>query len=160
MRFSTRLLSVTLLAGIGCGSPSPAGRAATEVAAAPAAAPRGTWFEIARTPEIVAALDTARLEPVADSGGRVWFCFEYTTPMVGGGDTTVRYRATEARLEVNCRARRARNLELHMETTSGVRTGTPVGREDWQPLDEHPLGSGVFYPACQALGWPLRPHDA
>lgn len=128
--------------------------AQTATSGAAAATPR--WFEIARTPEIVAYLDTARLERTPGQGGQVWFRFEYTTPMQVGSDTTTRYRATEGHFAVNCRDAQARALSVYMETTEGVRAGSPMPDSPWQALEDQPLGSGVFYPACRALGMPLR----
>src|SRR4051812_30333862 len=60
------------------------------------------WYEIARTPEIVAYLDTARVERPKPGIARIWFRFSYATPMTVGSDTTVKYSATEARVELDC----------------------------------------------------------
>jgi surface-adhesin protein E len=113
------------------------------------------WYEIARTPEIVAYLDTARIERPTSGTARIWFRFSYATPMTVGSDTTVNYRATEAREELDCHERRTKQLEIRMETVGGISTGSPSAESTWNSIDTHPLGVGVFLVACRALGTPI-----
>ena len=163
---STCALAAAVVACSGSDAPraDSAGGAPKQDAAAPAPAaaraPGGTWFEIARTPEIVAYMDTARLERPAAGVGRVWYRFEYATPMRLGDDTVTRYRAVESRLEVDCGREMAKGLEMRVETEAGVSSGSPTPEQQFQSVDEHPLGSGVFFPACRMLGKPLRPRSA
>jgi hypothetical protein len=113
------------------------------------------WYEIARTPAIVAYLDTARVERPAAGVARIWFRFAYATPMTVGADTATAYAASEAREELDCANRRTKDLELRLETTTGIATGSPLPTPAWKPIDTHPLGSGVFLVACRALGTPI-----
>ena len=113
------------------------------------------WYEIARTPQIVAYLDTARVERPNPDIARIWFRFSYTTPMTIGSDTTVKYSATEAREELDCRGRRTKQLEIRMETVGGISSGSPSPASPWASIDTHPLGVGVFLVACRAVGTPI-----
>lgn len=121
----------------------------------PAANSRAQWYEVARTPAIVAYLDTARVERLAGGVARIWFRFVYGTPMTIGADTSTKYAATEVREELDCANRRTKDLEMRMETTAGVSAAAPVPNADWQPIDSHALNSGVFLVACRALGHPI-----
>jgi hypothetical protein len=114
------------------------------------------WYEIARTPDIVAYLDTARVDRISERARRVWFRFVYTLPMQIGDDTTARFKATEAREEIDCDLEQAKDLELRMETVSGLTTGAPTPDLNWKTFEEHPLGSGVFLVACRATGAMVR----
>ena len=113
------------------------------------------WYEIARTPAIVAYLDTARIERTAAGPARIWFRFVFGTPMTFGSDTTVKYEAMEAREELDCASRRTKDLEQRMETTTGLATGTPLPTPAWRSIDTHPLNSGIFLLACRSLGTPI-----
>jgi hypothetical protein len=133
-----------------------AGIATAACSGRPAAQQQATeWYQILRTPQIVAYLDTGRVERISSTRRRVWFRFVYTDPIAVGRDTT-HYRATEAREEIDCQAQRARGLELRMETVSGASVGVPTPDADWQPFATHPLNSGVFLVACRATGSPVR----
>jgi len=145
------LLTVIALQSTACGEeqPKPAG------GLPPVANTGAKWYEIARTPEIVAYLDTARVEPLPDGSARIWFRFVYGTPMTIGADTSTKYAASEVREELDCGNRRTKDLELRMETTAGVSAASPVPNADWQSIDTHALNSGVFLVACRALGHPI-----
>jgi hypothetical protein len=121
----------------------------------PAANSQAQWYEVARTPAIVAYLDTARVERLAGGVARIWFRFVYGTPMTMGADTSTKYAATEVREELDCANRRTKNMEMRMETTAGVSAAAPVPNADWQPIDSHALNSGVFLAACRAVGHPI-----
>lgn len=75
--------------------------------------------------------------------------------MTVGTDSSVKYAASEAREELDCTNRGTRDLELRMQTTTGMATGSPFPNPQWKPIDDHPLGSGVFLIACRALGTPI-----
>jgi hypothetical protein len=111
-----------------------------------------SWFEIARTPDIVAYLDTARIEHVTETVSRVWLRFVYTTPMQIGSDTTGPLKASEVRDEIDCQEQQAKDLEMRVETVAGIVSRTPTSEAIWRPFNEHPLGSGVFLVACRASG--------
>lgn len=113
------------------------------------------WYEIARTPEIVALLDTARIERTPEGTARIWFRFVYDAPTTLGDDTTVKYSAMEAREEIDCVNRRTKDLEMRMETTTGMSTGSPFPTPAWQSIDTHPMNSGIFLVACRTLGTPI-----
>jgi hypothetical protein len=115
-----------------------------------------TWYEILRAPTITAYLDTGRIERPSRLITRVWFRFVYPAPITIGDDTVTHYRATEAREELDCHLRRARDLELRLESVQGAAVGSPIPGGKWQPFDKHPLGSGVFLVACKATGSPVR----
>lgn len=106
----------------------------------------------------MAHLDTARVERLVSGAARLWFRFAYATPMSVGADVTVKYAAWEAREELDCADCRIKDLEVRLETTTGVSTGTPVPNPDWNPTDTHPLNSGVFFDVGTAyLGrFPIR----
>jgi len=122
----------------------------------PAPSQGAHWYEIARTPQIVAYLDTSRMDRSSAGTARIWFRFVYANPMTVGSDTTTEYRASEAREELDCANRRTKDLELRMETTTGLATGTPFSNPQWKSIDTHPLNFGVFLVACRALGTPIR----
>ena len=113
------------------------------------------WYEIARTPQMVAYLDTARVQRISTHGRRVWFRFVYSEPMQIGGDTTTAYRATEVREEIDCQTERVRGLEMKIETVDGSIVGAPTPDGDWQTFQQHPFNSGVFLVACRATGSPV-----
>ncbi len=115
-----------------------------------------SWFEIARTPDIVAYVDTSRIEHVDSSTSRVWLRFVYTTPLQIGNDTTQRLKATEVRDEIDCRAQRAKDLEMGLETENGITSRSPTPESGWKSFREHPLGDGVFLVACRAAGSMVR----
>ena len=115
----------------------------------------GSWYEIARTPAVVAYLDTARIERTAAGPARIWFRFVFDTPMTVGSDTTVRYTSMEEYEELNCASRLAKDLEQRMETTAGVQTRTRWPTPIWRSIEAHPMHSGIFLVACQALGTPV-----
>jgi hypothetical protein len=123
----------------------------------PAANSGARWYEIARTPAIVAYLDTARMERLPNGVARVWFRFVYGSPMTIGTDTVTKYAGSEVREELDCANRRTKDLEMRMETTTGVSASAPIAVSDWQPIDSHALNSGVFLVACRALGHPIAP---
>ena len=150
--FYTRVLPVLafLLPSAACGKEQPR----TGGGLPPAANSGARWYEIARTPAIVAYLDTARVERLPDGVARIWFRFVYGAPMTIGADTSTTYAASEVREELDCGNRRTKDLEIRMETTAGVSAAAPVPSADWQPIDSHALNSGVFLVACRALGHP------
>ena len=150
------LLSLLLSFFAACGKEKPK----AEAGLPPAVDSKAKWFEIARTPEIVAYFDTARVERLPDDVARIWFRFVYATPMTIGTDTSTHFAASEIREELDCARRRTKDLEMRMETTSGVSTGTPVPSAQWQPIDSHVLNSGVFLVACRALGHPIPARPA
>ena len=119
------------------------------------APPTPGWYEIARTPEIAAYLDTGRIERAGDGVSRVWFRFRYVTPITLGHDTSTHYAAMETRQELDCAHRRTRGLELRMETSTGITTGAPTPDTAWSSIDTHVLNSGVFLVACRATGHPI-----
>lgn len=121
----------------------------------PAANSGAQWYEIARTPAIVAYLDTARVERLPGGIARIWFRFVYATAMTIGADTSTKYAASEVREELDCANRQTKDLEMRMETTAGVSAAAPVPNADWQPIESHALNSGVFLVACRALGHPI-----
>jgi hypothetical protein len=116
----------------------------------------GTWYEIVRSPQIVAFLDTARVERLGTGHARIWFRFVYGTPTTIGTDTT-RYRAMEAREEVDCPQRRTRDLEMRMESMGGIFVGSLTPEAPWQSIDTHALNSGVFLVACRSIGHQIPP---
>lgn len=117
------------------------------------------WYEIARTPQIIAYLDTARLDRYGDGRARVWFRFQYMPPITLGSDTTTRYEAMETRQDLDCPNRRTRGLELRMQAAGGIAVGVPAPDTVWQSIDTHPLNSGVFLVACRTVtGHPISPH--
>ena len=142
-------LLLTALIGIAC-----AGRsqdADTRTRSSPG------WYEIARTPEIVAYIDTARVEKRPEGVARVWFRFHYLTPIQLGKDTATKYAAAETRQEVDCPHRRTRGLETRLETTTGLSAASPTPDTAWSSIDTHILNSGIFLVACRATGHPIRP---
>ena len=110
------------------------------------------WREIARTLSLVALIDTVRVDRPTPAKTRVWFRFEYVVPLVIGGDSTIRYRASETHEEIDCARRRTRDLAMRLESVEGVAGGAPFQNAVEQPIDEHPLGAGMFVAACRALG--------
>jgi surface-adhesin protein E len=117
------------------------------------------WYEIARTPGIVAYLDTARLDRLGEGRARVWFRFAYSKPYTPSNDTSVHYEATETRQELDCLHRQTRGLELRMQATGGVAVGVPAPDTIATSIDTHPLNSGVFLVACRVIGHPIPPHS-
>ena len=113
------------------------------------------WREIARTPSLVALIDTVRVDHPAPDKARVWFRFEYVVPLVIAGDSTIRYSASETHEEIDCARRRTRDLAMRLESVEGVAGGAPFPNPTEQPIDGHPLGSGMFVAACRALGTPM-----
>ena len=113
------------------------------------------WYEIARAPGIVAYLDTARVERLAEGRARIWFRFQYLQPYMPGPDTSVRFEAAETRQDLDCNARRTRGLELRMQASGGVAAAVPTPDTAWVSIDTHPLNSAVFLVACRALGHPI-----
>lgn len=117
------------------------------------------WYEIARAPQIIAYLDTARLDRYGKERARVWFRFQYTPPITLRPDTITKYEAVETRQDLDCPNRRTRGLELRMQAVGGVAAGVPAPDTAWQPIDTHPLNSGVFLVACRTItGRPYPPH--
>jgi hypothetical protein len=149
MRVVQRLARATLMIGMaassGCGDRRPSADSAA------------VWYEIARTPGIVAYFDTARVERLGNGHARIWFRFQYLQPFVPGRDTSVRFEASETRQDLDCNARRTRGLELRMEAAGGVAVGVPTPDTAWSSIDTHPLNSGVFLVACRAIGHPIPP---
>ena len=113
------------------------------------------WREIARTPSLVALIDTVRVDRPTPTTARVWFRFEYVVPLVIKGDSTILYRASETHEEIDCARRRTRDLAMRLESVEGVTGGAPFPDAVEQPVDGHPLGSGMFVAACRALGQPM-----
>jgi hypothetical protein len=113
------------------------------------------WREIARTPSLVAFIDTARVDRPTPSATRVWFRFEYVVPLVIRGDSTIQYRASETHEEIDCAHRRTRDLAMRLESVEGVTGGAPFLDSTAQSVDGHPLGSGMFVAACRTLGQPM-----
>lgn len=113
------------------------------------------WREIARTPSLVAFIDTARVDRPTPSAMRVWFRFEYVVPLVIRGDSTIQYRASETHEEIDCAHRRTRDLAMRLESVEGVTGGAPFPDSTAQSVDGHPLGSGMFVAACRTLGQPM-----
>jgi len=113
------------------------------------------WREIARTPSLVAFIDTARVDRPTPSATRVWFRFEYVVPLVIRGDSTIQYRASETHEEIDCAHRRTRDLAMRLESVEGVTGGAPFPDSTAQSVDGHPLGSGMFVAACRTLGQPM-----
>jgi hypothetical protein len=135
-----------------------AGQDRTAASGLPPRADQGArWYEIVRTRHVVAYLDTARVERPTAGVARIWFRFAYATPMSIGPETRIEYGASEAREELDCANRRAKDLELRMETTNGVSTAAPAPPQEWRSIDTHPLNSGVFLVACRFLGTPIAP---
>lgn len=125
----------------------------------PSASTRG-WYEIARTPEIAAYLDTARIDRVRPGRARVWFRFHYTQPYVPSTDTATKFEAIETRQELDCNTRRTRGLEMRMQVVGGqVSVGVPAPDTSWSSIDTHPLNSGVFLVACRVIGHPIPPRS-
>lgn len=113
------------------------------------------WREIARTPSLVAFIDTVRVDRPTPSAMRVWFRFEYVVPLVIRGDSTIQYRASETHEEIDCAHRRTRDLAMRLESVEGVTGGAPFPDSTAQSVDGHPLGSGMFVAACRTLGQPM-----
>jgi len=116
------------------------------------------WYEIARTPGIVAYLDTARVDRLADGRARIWFRFHYLVPYVASNDPSVKYEAAETRQDLDCVRRRTRGLELRMQAAGGIAVAVPTPDTAWSSMDTHPLNSGVFLVACRAIGHPIPAH--
>ena len=150
------VMALSAAASIALGAPSTLGAQASGTLPPPPNA-GAAWYEIARTPAIVAYLDTARVERPTAGVARIWFRFTYATPMTVGIDTTASYAASEVREELDCANRRTKDLELRMESTAGISTGSPLPAPAWQSIDTHPLNSGIFLVACRALGTPIPP---
>lgn len=110
------------------------------------------WYEIARTPDITAYVDTGRIERVDAEVSRVWLRFVFTEPTLVGSDSTAPLRATEAKAAIDCCGERAMNLEMAIETVSGMRSAAPTPEATWMAFKDHPLGDGVFLVACRAAG--------
>ena len=129
--------------------------ATTTTTASTTDAPTPGWREIARTPSLVAFIDTARVDRPTPSATRVWFRFEYVVPLVIRGDSTIQYRASETHEEIDCAHRRTRDLAMRLESVEGVTGGAPFLDSTAQSVDGHPLGSGMFVAACRTLGQPM-----
>jgi hypothetical protein len=148
MRIHATLFTLAIMA---CDRPAERRTESGASASAPA-----HWFEIARTPDIVALLDTSRIERLGEGHAKVWYRFVYTHPIRLGSDTT-QYAAAEAREELDCLTRRTRDVAVRMETVAGVSAASPTPDVGWIAFDKHPLNSGVFFVGCRAIGHPLAP---
>jgi hypothetical protein len=116
---------------------------------------RAAWTPIARTAAVTASIDTTRMERTAAGAARLWYRFAFATPLVLGDDAASRFAATEMRMEVDCRGQRARTLTLRMESTEGVQADVATTDSAWKAFAAHPMGAGIFVPACAALGTPV-----
>jgi hypothetical protein len=116
---------------------------------------RAAWTPIARTAAVTASIDTTRMERTTDGAARLWYRFAFATPLALGDAAASRFEATEMRMEVDCRGQRVRTLTLRMESTEGVQADVPASDSAWRTFAAHPMGAGIFVPACAALGVPL-----
>ena len=117
-------------------------------------APRGEWTPIVHTAAVTASIDTTRVER-KKGVAKLWYRFAFSAPLSLGDDAASKFEATEMRMEVDCRGQRARTLTLRMESTDGVQADVPASDSAWKAFAAHPMGAGIFGPACAALGTPL-----
>ena len=121
----------------------------------PAGSRAARWQMITRTPNLVAYIDTARVDRTTLGVARIWFRVAYAKPTTFGTNTKEQYLVMEAREELDCADRRTKDLELRLEKTDGIWIGIPLPPPAWESIDTHPLNSGVFLFACGVLGTPI-----
>jgi hypothetical protein len=97
-------------------------------------------------------VDTGR---VTSSGAiaRVWLRFDHHQTMPKMESTTGPWSRMEAETDLDCEARKARDVTLRLMDSTGTVVGdTTWGLGEWQPFQEHALGIHILQPACEALG--------
>lgn len=151
-------LAVTL---VGCESKpgtktpdSATAKATTPNVSTPPSNATAKWMEIARTPESVFYLDTARIERPADGAPRIWYRFVWLKGFTMGTDTT-HYSASEVYEELDCKLARTKMLQVRMEVGNGVSVAAPTPDLKWRDIATDPMHSGISKISCRALGTPL-----
>jgi len=140
---SRQWLILVLVAAIACGG---RGDASDQDA--------GRWIAISETPAMRITLDSSRIQ--ADSLGTfVWLRIDYTVTNPPMSDMPQPWRQMESRHLVDCEARRAKDIDMVIIDTAGVRhDGSQALSPEWQPFEAHPLTVNVLGSVCAAL--PVR----
>ena len=110
------------------------------------------WVRLFSRGGITGYVDTAS---AVDSGSvvRVWLRFDYAQTLPKMESTTGPYVRTDAQEDINCRARRARDVALKLiDSTTTVVGDTLWGPGPWLPFATHPLGAPILEPVCEHLG--------
>jgi hypothetical protein len=117
----------------------------------PASSSADSWSLLFSRGGITVYIDTSR---VIDSGSviRAWLRFDYAQEMPKMESTTGPYVRTDAQEDLNCEAKRARDVWLKMIDSSEKVVGDTLwGPGPWIDFDKHPLGIHILEPACDRL---------
>lgn len=120
----------------------------------PAANAGAGWYEIARLPEAVVYLDTARIERPSGSSPRIWYRYVWPKGFTMESDTN-KYTASEVYEELDCKLARTKILQIRMEVSNGMSVGAPTPDLQWRDIATDPMHSGVSVVSCRVLGTPL-----
>jgi hypothetical protein len=109
--------------------------------------PPAPWVRVMKNRRADVLLDTSRLQRTAE-GTRVWIRIDEAVAGAGA-DTYDRVQAWE---EVDCRARRAK--DLHVQVSRGdapLLRSIDVSPQPWLTFNVHPMGEPLFDGVCERL---------
>jgi hypothetical protein len=109
------------------------------------------WVQFTASPTLTVFADSSRVEKTATDGRIVWLRFDYRTPHhLRSADGT--YVRTIVHTEVECKARRAKELRAQLYDANGtVVIDETFNPPTWHPFDGPGMGPHLYDPLCAWL---------
>jgi hypothetical protein len=111
----------------------------------------GPWVQFTGAPTVTAFVDSSRVQSTATGGFTVWVRFDYRSTQ-HLRSSNLSYDHTIAHTEIECIARRARELGGQLLDASGkVVNDETISSPTWHPFESGGMGPRVYDSLCGFL---------